>query len=351
MKETIELLSRLIATPSVSGKEQDTAGILSQYLASKTDVSVSTMGNNVIAIKEPFLKNRPAVLLCSHHDTVAPSAGYSRDPYTPMLETDTEGSVRLYGLGSNDAGASLVAMTEAFLRTENVPYNLILVLAAEEEISGKNGIASVLPHIPYISCALVGEPTGMRAAIAERGLLVLDGVAKGEAAHAALGGGVNALYKALEDIALLKNYRFLKHSSIMGAVHLQVTQIQAGTQHNVIPDTCRFVVDIRTTDVYTNTEIMEEIESVLPGRLIPRNMTHKASATPCDHPLIKAVETANIPTYVSPTTSDWMRMTCPALKIGPGCSTRSHAPDEYVYLDEIAQGISIYKNLITMLTP
>lgn len=350
MKETIDLLSRLIATPSVSGKEQETAGILSRYLASKKGVSVSTVGNNVIATKEPFRENKPVVLLCSHHDTVAPSAGYTRDPYTPVLEEDKNGRMRLYGLGSNDAGASVVAMTEAFCTTDNLPYNTVLILAAEEEISGKKGIASVLPHVPDISCALVGEPTGLRAAIGERGLLVLDGVAKGQSAHAALAGGDNALYKALDAIALLRNYRFLKESPAMGSIHLQVTQIQAGTQHNVIPDTCRYVVDIRTTNVYTNNEILKELESVLPGCLTARNMANKASATPFNHPLAKAVKEADIPTYISPTTSDWMRLPCPALKIGPGCSSRSHAPDEYIYIHEIEQGIATYTHLLSILT-
>jgi acetylornithine deacetylase len=350
MKETIDLLSRLIATPSVSGKEQETAGILSRYLASKTGVSVSTVGNNVIAIKEPFRENKPVVLLCSHHDTVAPSAGYTRDPYTPELNKDKDGRMRLYGLGSNDAGASVVAMMKAFCTTDHLPYNLVLILAAEEEISGKKGIASALPHVPDISCALVGEPTGLRAATGERGLLVLDGIARGQSAHAALGGGTNALYKALDAVALLRHYRFLKESPAMGSVHLQVTQIQAGTQHNVVPDTCRYVVDIRTTDVYTNAEILEKLESVLPGCLTPRNMANKASATPYNHPLAKAVKEAGLPTYISPTTSDWMRLPCPALKIGPGCSSRSHTPDEFIYIDEIEQGIATYKHLLSILT-
>lgn len=350
MKETIDLLSRLIATPSVSGKEQETAGILSRYLASKKGVSVSTVGNNVIAIKEPFRENKPVVLLCSHHDTVAPSAGYTRDPYTPVLEKEKNGRMRLYGLGSNDAGASIVAMMEAFCTTDNLPYNTVLILAAEEEISGKKGIASVLPHVPDISCALVGEPTGLRAATGERGLLVLDGVASGQSAHAALEGGDNALYKALDAIALLRNYRFIKESPTMGSVRLQVTQIQSGTQHNVIPDTCHYVVDIRTTDVYTNVEILEELESFLPGCLTARNMANKASATPYGHPLAEAVKKAGIPTYTSPTTSDWMRLPCPALKIGPGCSSRSHAPDEFIYIHEIEQGIATYTHLLSTLT-
>ena len=349
MKEVTELLSQLIKTPSISGSEDKTAALLADFLFKKTGIPAERIGNNIIAHKEPHRTGRPTVLLCSHHDTVKPSAGYTRDPYNPVIEEDQDGKLRLYGLGSNDAGASLVAMTEAFCSLKDLPYNLMLILAAGEENSDPAGIASVLPHYPEITCAIVGEPTGLQAAVAERGLLVLDGYVQGRSGHAARNDGINALYGALDDIAALRGFSFAENSAIMGKIHLQVTQIQAGTQHNVIPGECRYVVDIRTTDACSNEKIVDKLRGVVSGKLVPRNLANKASVTPEGHPLRDAVKKAGISTFVSPTTSDWMRLPCPAVKLGPGDSARSHTPDEFIYLSELEQGIEIYKKVLTHL--
>lgn len=350
MKDMTELLCRLIKTPSVSGKEDKTAAILADHLFEKTGMQPKRIGNNVIACKEPHRKGRPTVLLCSHHDTVMPASGYSRDPYDPVIQEDDHGAPRLYGLGSNDAGASVVSMTAAFCSLNDLPYNLMLILAAGEENSDPAGIASVLPRYPDIACAIVGEPTGLQAATGEKGLLVLDGYVRGRQGHAARNDGINALYKAMDDIAALRHFSFAENSAIMGKIHLQVTQIQAGSQHNVIPGECRYVVDIRTTDACGNAEIVERLSSVVSGQLIPRNMANKASVTPEGHPLRDAVKKAGIPTFVSPTTSDWMRLRCPAIKLGPGDSARSHTPDEFIYLSELQQGVDVYKKVLTHLT-
>ncbi|MFA6652416.1 MAG: M20/M25/M40 family metallo-hydrolase [Bacteroidales bacterium] len=350
MKEAIQLLRDLIKTPSVSGNEDKTAGLLTEYLFRKTGIHPECIGNNIIAHKGPHRTGRPTVLLCSHHDTVKPSAGYTRDPYDPVIEEDTEGNLRLYGLGSNDAGASAVAMTEVFCSLNDLPYNLMLILAAGEENSDPAGIASVLPHYPGITCAIVGEPTELQAAVGERGLLVLDGYVQGRSGHAARNDGINALYKALDDIDALRNFTFAENSAILGKIHLQVTQIQAGTQHNVIPGECRYVVDIRTTDACSNREIVEKLSRVVSGKLVPRNLANKASVTPEGHPLREALKKAGISTFVSPTTSDWMRLPCPAVKLGPGDSSRSHTPDEFIYLSELQQGIDVYKKVLTQLT-
>ncbi|HOO42470.1 MAG TPA: M20/M25/M40 family metallo-hydrolase [Bacteroidales bacterium] len=350
MKEATQLLRDLIKTPSTSGNEDKTAVLLTEYLFEKTGIRAERIGNNVVAQKGQHPDGRPTVLLCSHHDTVKPAAGYTRDPYNPVIEEDQDGKLRLYGLGSNDAGVSVVAMTEVFCSLNDLPYNLMLILAAGEENSDPAGIASVLPLYPDITCAIVGEPTGLQAAVGERGLLVLDGFAQGRSGHAARNNGINALYKALDDINALRNFTFAENSAIMGKIHLQVTQIQAGTQHNVIPGECRYVVDVRTTDACSNREIVEKLNRVVSGKLVPRNLANKASVTPESHPLRDALKKAGIPTFVSPTTSDWMRLPCPAVKIGPGDSTRSHTPDEFIYLSELQQGIDVYKKILTQLT-
>lgn len=350
MKDMTALLCDLIKTPSFSGQEDKTASLLADFLLKKPDVASERIGNNIIAHKEPYRAGRPTVLLCSHHDTVKPAAGYTRDPFNPSMEKDNNGKLRLYGLGSNDAGASAVSMIEVFCSLNDLPYNMMLILAAGEENSDPAGIASVLPHYPGITCAIVGEPTGLQVAVGERGLLVLDGYVQGRPGHAARNDGINALYKALDDIAALRDFMFAENSALMGKIHLQVTQIQAGMQHNVIPGECHYVVDIRTTDACSNREILERLSSVVSGKLVPRNLDNKASVTPEGHPLLEALKKAGIPTYVSPTTSDWMRLPCPAIKLGPGDSARSHTPDEFVYLYELQQGVEVYKKVLTHLT-
>ena len=260
----------------------------------------------------------------------------------PTVESD-----RLYGLGSNDAGASAVCLIQTFLtfRTRKLPFNLVLAVSAEEECMGEHGMRALLPALGRIDMALVGEPTGMQAAAGERGLVVLDCTAHGKSGHAARGEGVNALYIALEDIARLRSFRFERESELLGPVGIAVTQIEAGTQHNVVPDTCRFVADIRTTDAYTNEETVE----ILRSDAVPRSTRIRASALGAEHPLMRAARAAGRTSYVSPTTSDMALMPFPSLKMGPGQSSRSHTADEFVLLTEIAEGIAVYENYIEKL--
>lgn len=340
-----DLLCRMIALPSPSREEGATAELLHAYLA-EHGAAPERLHHNVYARSEGFDPARPTLLLNSHHDTVRPAATWTRDPFAPTLEGD-----RLYGLGSNDAGASLAALTETFLalRTQPLPFNLLLALTAEEECSGEHGIRALLPALGRIDCALVGEPTSMRAAVGERGLVVLDCVAHGRSGHAARGEGVNALYLALDDIARLRTFRFERESALLGPIGIAVTQIEAGTQHNVVPDTCRFVADIRTTDAYTNEETVEILRAALRSEVTPRSTRIRAAAVDDAHPLVRAARAAGRQTFVSPTTSDRTLMPFPSLKMGPGESARSHTADEYVRLTELAEGIRIYDNYIRRL--
>lgn len=343
--EAVALLQRLIATPSPSRAEAGTADLLAGWLAER-GVRTERLHNNLWARSERFDPTLPTLLLNAHHDTVRPAAGYTRDPYAPSVEQG-----RLYGLGSNDAGASAVCLVQAFLafRRARLPFNLVLALSAEEECSGEKGMRALLPALGRIDMGLVGEPTGMRAAVGERGLVVLDCTARGRSGHAARGEGVNALYIALEDIARLRTFRFERESELLGPVGIAATQIEAGTQHNVIPDRCRFVVDVRTTDAYTNEQTVEILRSLLRSEAVPRSTRIRASALDADHPLARAARAAGRPAYVSPTTSDRTLMPFPALKMGPGESARSHTADEFVLLAEIAEGIAIYEAYIEKL--
>ena len=340
--EAVGLLRRLIATPSPSRDEARTGDLLHAFLAER-GARPERLHNNIWARSEGFDPARPTLLLNSHHDTVRPAASWTRDPYTPAIEGD-----RLYGLGSNDAGASVVALTEAFLalRTRELPFNLLLALTAEEECMGEHGIRALLPELGRIDLAVVGEPTGMQAAAGERGLVVLDCTAHGRSGHAARGEGINALYIALEDIARLRGFRFERESALLGPIGLAVTQIEAGTQHNVVPDTCRFVVDIRTTDAYTNEETVALLRAAIRSEAVPRSTRIRAVALDDLHPLMRAARTAGRTAFVSPTTSDRTLMPFPALKMGPGESSRSHAADEYIRLAEIEDGITVYMDYI-----
>ena len=295
---------------------------------------------------EGFDPARPTLLLNSHHDTVRPAASYTRDPYAPTVEDG-----RLYGLGSNDAGASVVCLVETFLtfRARALPFNLVLGISAEEECMGENGIRALLPVLERVDMALVGEPTGMQAATGERGLIVLDCTAHGKKRPCGARRRVNALYIALDDIARLRSFRFERESELLGPVGIAVTQIEAGTQHNVVPDTCRFVVDVRTTDAYSNEETIEILRAALRSDAVPRSTRIRAAAVGGEHPLVKAAVAAGRETYVSPTTSDRTLMPFPALKMGPGQSSRSHTADEFVLLGEIAEGIAIYEKYIEKL--
>lgn len=343
--DAVELLKRLIATPSLSRDEARTADLIFGYLAER-GAAPERLANNVWARAEGFDPARPTLLMNSHHDTVRPAASYTRDPFAPAIEGD-----RLYGLGSNDAGASAVSLIQTFLtfRTRELPFNLVLAVSAEEECMGENGMRALLPALGHIDMALVGEPTGMQAAAGERGLVVLDCTAHGKSGHAARGEGVNALYIALEDIARLRTFRFERESELLGPIGIAVTQIEAGTQHNVVPDTCRFVADVRTTDAYTNEETVEILRAAIRSDAVPRSTRIWASALGAEHPLMRAARAAGRTSYVSPTTSDMALMPFPSLKMGPGQSSRSHTADEYVLLTEIAEGIAVYENYIEKL--
>ena len=393
--EAVELLKEMVAIPSPSFSEDAVCEHISGWM-NERGLEHERIGNNIIAehITDP---SKPVLMLCAHMDTVSPSEGYVFDPYSPDYNTAAETIGRIAGrevksgeivagLGSNDDGASVVAMLAAFRYVsgrssscKNNPshtfgagpspcgqggstvsctaspaaVNLVLVLTCEEERSGINGMtglwstrvcsrkAATEGCMP-VDLAIVGEPTGMKAATAERGLLVIDATAHGVSGHAARNEGENALYIALEDIEKLRNHEFSRISPRMGKVNLNVTQIKAGTAHNVIPDRCDFVIDIRPTEQYTNEEILKELESICRSELKPRNLTNRSSATFTDSPLQKTTEALGIETFSSPTTSDWMRISCDAIKMGPGESSRSHRPNEFVFTDEIQHAINTY---------
>lgn len=339
------LLQKLVRIVSYSGEENMAAQFVFNYLSDKGADCVK-LKNNVIAYSRDFKPSRPTLMLNSHLDTVKAGNGYTFDPFNPPLSED-----RILGLGSNDAGGSVVSLIETFLyfNSHPVSFNILLVLSAEEENSGKNGMDLVLKKTPEISCAIVGEPTGMRVAVAERGLLVVDAIAKGKNGHAARGEGVNAIYTAIEDINWIREYKFPLVSDLMGEVRATVTQIEAGVQHNVVPDACKFVIDIRPTDQYTNTQIMEILKSYMKSDLKARSLTNKSSSIHAGHPLVQAADLLGIEKYVSPTTSDWMRISFPAIKMGPGDSSRSHRSDEYIFKREVRQGVEGYINFVNKL--
>ncbi|MFA5850146.1 MAG: M20/M25/M40 family metallo-hydrolase [Bacteroidales bacterium] len=343
--EADALLHKLVRIVSYSGEENMAAQFVFNYLSDKGADCVKVK-NNVIAYSRDFKPSRPTLMLNSHLDTVKAGSGYTFDPLNPPLSED-----RILGLGSNDAGGSVVSMIETFLyfNSHSLPFNILLVLSAEEENSGKNGMDLVLKKTPEISCAIVGEPTGMRVAIAERGLLVVDAIARGKSGHAARGEGVNAIYIAIEDINWIREYKFPLISDLMGEVRATVTQIEAGVQHNVVPDVCKFVIDIRPTDQYTNPQIMEILKSHMKSDLKARSLTNKSSSIHAGHPLVKTADLLGIEKYVSPTTSDWMRLSVPAIKMGPGDSSRSHRADEYIFKSEVRQGVEGYINFVNKL--
>ena len=351
-KEAIALLQRLIITPSLSGNESDTADILAAELASR-GVVVRRHHNNIWALSEGFDANKPTLMLNSHQDTVKPSQNYTRDPFEATIE---EG--KLYGLGSNDAGASLVSLVVTFCNNYNtsaLPYNLLLALTAEEENMGERGMRAFLPHLDMegivVDMVLVGEPTSMQPAVGERGLVVLDCVAHGKSGHAARNEGDNALYKAMTDIEKLRNFHFEKVSELLGDIKITITQISAGTQHNIVPDECRFVVDIRTTDAYSNEEVVELLQKAVECDAKPRSTRVRASAIALSHPLVESAMAIGREPFISPTTSDRAIMQgLPALKMGVGESSRSHTADEFILVGEIEEGIAIYQKLLNELS-
>jgi acetylornithine deacetylase len=341
----IELLKKLISTPSFSGEEKDAADLIYNFLHTR-GVTAYRFLNNVWAKNKYYSPGKPVLLLNSHLDTVRPSPAYSINPFEPEIKDG-----KLYGLGSNDAGGAVVSLLSVFcdLYEKHLPCNLVIAITAEEEAICKNGISALWPHLGQIDFAIVGEPTQMQAAIAERGLIVLDCVAEGVPGHAARNEGKNALYEAIDDILWFKNYKFPKVSELMGEVKMTATVIHSGTQHNVIPSKCEYVVDIRPTDCYANEEIVEIIKSNVKSRITPRSLHLKASAIPEEHVLVKTVKSLDIPCYISPTTSDISRIHVPAIKIGPGNSLRSHTADEFIYINEIESAVKYYKMIVEKL--
>ena len=345
--EAIALLDRLIATPSVSRDEAATADIIEEFLKSRVKGNVQRIYNNVYVRTPHWDDTHPTLLLNSHHDTVKPSASYTRNPYEPTHE---EG--RIYGLGSNDAGASAVSLIAAYRHYEDtpLPFNIILAISAEEEVMGEHGMRGLLPELGQVDMALVGEPTAMQAAVGERGLVVMDCVAHGVRGHAARNEGINAIDIAIKDIERLRNFRFERRSELLGDIKMTVTQINAGTQHNVIPDECRFVIDIRTTDAYSNEETARIVDQLLESEAKERSTRVHASAIYGDHPLVQAATACGRKTFVSPTTSDMALMHgIPSLKMGVGESSRSHGADEYVLESEIVEGIQDYIDYLASL--
>lgn len=342
-----DLLHKIVRIASFSGEEKEVSMFILNYLNEK-GVDCIKVKNNLIAYSKDYNASRPTLMLNSHMDTVRPAEDYVIDPFNPPISEE-----KIWGLGSNDAGGSVVSLIQTFLYFNNVgkklPFNIILAISAEEETSGKNGIDAVLKKVPEITCAIVGEPTGMKVAIAERGLLVVDAVAQGVSGHAARGEGVNAIYVAIEDINWLTNYKFPKISSQMGEVKVSVTQIEAGRQHNVVPDRCKFVIDIRPTDQYTNAEIMEILSLKMRSLIKARSLTNKSSSISEEHPLVRNAKSLGLERYISPTTSDWMRINFPAIKMGPGDSARSHRADEYILREEIRSGVEGYIKFVNNL--
>ena len=343
-ENAVALLRQMIQTPSFSKEEAGTAGLLAEFLQER-GVEVHRKKNNVWAFNRHYDPAKPTILLNSHHDTVKPNGAYTRDPFAATVEGD-----RLYGLGSNDAGASGVSLLAAFLHfydRKDLKYNLCVAITAEEENSGHDGLECVIPELGPLEFAIVGEPTLMQLAIAERGLMVIDCTAHGKAGHAAREEGDNAIYKAMQDIEWFRTYRFPKVSDLFGAVKMSVTIISAGTQHNVVPAECRFTVDIRVTDRYTNEKVLEIIKEHVSCEVKARSTRLRPSSIRPDHPIVQAGLALGRTTYGSPTTSDQALLDIPSLKLGVGDSARSHSADEFVHLSEIREGIELYIKMLS----
>jgi acetylornithine deacetylase len=340
------LLKQLIAIPSFSKTEDKTADCIQQFLEDYGVVTHRAM-NNVWAYNQFYDETKPTILLNSHHDTVQPNSGYTVNPFEPI-----EKDGKLYGLGSNDAGGALVSLLATFLHfwdKPNMKYNIVLAATAEEEISGVNGVESIYCQLGTIDFAIVGEPTEMHLAIAEKGLLVLDCVAKGTSSHAAHPNPNNAILNAIKDIHWFNNYKFEKVSDLLGEVKMTVTIINSGSQHNVVPDSCTFTVDVRTTEQYTNTEIFNIIKENIASEVTPRSLRLNSSSIPLTHPFVQSGLQLGRTYYGSPTSSDQAVIPCPSLKMGPGLSTRSHSSDEFIYVNEIKEALAIYKNVLTQI--
>lgn len=339
----VGLLKKLIAIPSFSKDEYNTSLEIENFFA-EHQIPVKRFKNNIWAVNKHFDAVKPSILLNTHHDTVKPNKAYTLDPFLPV-----EQGGKLYGLGSNDAGASLVSMTQVFLHfyeRQDLKYNLIIALTAEEEISGFDGIEALFPQLPNIDLAIVGEPTQMNLAIAEKGLLVIDGEMKGTASHAAHPNDDNAIIKCMEDLQNILAFRFPKVSDYLGEVKVTLSGIHAGVQHNVVPEACTFTLDVRVTDEYSNKEAFEIIQSRMKSTLNARSFRLNSSKIEMNHPFVQAGLEAGRTTYGSPTSSDQAIIPCTSVKIGPGDSRRSHTADEFIYIDEIKEGIEIYIRIL-----
>jgi len=338
----ISLLQQMIKIQSFSKEEDEVADLIEHVLKSKGWNPTRELNNNWVRSKH-WNDAKPICLLNSHIDTVKPSKSYTYDPFGGVIEDR-----KLIGLGSNDAGASVVSLIAAFeaLYNEDLPFNIILLISAEEEISGKNGVELAQKHLPKIDFGIIGEPTNKHICIAEKGLMVLDGHSQGKAGHAARNNGVNAIYKAMADIQKIEQLEFDRVSDILGRTKATVTQIKGGTQHNVIPEECLYVVDVRTNELYSNEEVADMLNELIEGDVIPRSTRLNSSRMPLDHPVAQAAKGLGIPMIGSPTLSDQALMRFPTVKMGPGDSPRSHTADEYIYLSEIEDGIKAYINLL-----
>ncbi len=342
--QAIALLKQLIATPSFSSQEDQTALLLENW-CTQHRIDFKRKVNNIWALNKYFDETKPSILLNSHHDTVRPNNGYSRDPFSPSVEDG-----KLYGLGSNDAGGCLVSLLACFTyfyTHKDLKYNLIFVGSAEEESSGTNGLNSVLSDLPPIDVAIVGEPTLMDLAVAEKGLIVFDASVTGTPSHAAHPNDDNPIYKLPEVLAWFSNFKFEKNSQALGEVKMTVTQINAGKQHNAVPADVKLVVDVRVNDQYSNQEISSILQTEAPcDRIEPRSLRLNSSSIPLDHELVRAGLALGRQTYGSPTLSDQAVLSCSSLKLGPGDSIRSHSADEFIYLSEIEEGIALYIKLL-----
>jgi acetylornithine deacetylase len=344
--EAVDLLKKLIAIPSFSKEEQGTAKLLQGCLNQK-GINANRLVNNVWARNKYYDIRKPTILLNSHHDTVKPNSAYLRDPFNAVLEDG-----KLYGLGSNDAGGCLVALLATFLYfygQKDMTHNLVFAATAEEEISGANGIELLLPELGEIFAAVVGEPTEMQMAVAEKGLMVLDCTVSGVASHAARDEGANAIYKAIEDIEWIRNYEFQKESLFLGPNKMSVTMVNAGLQHNMIPASCSYTVDVRLNEKYSHEEVFAIIEQNVSAKVKARSMRLKSTSISATHPLVIAGSQLGLKAFGSVTLSDKALMPFPALKIGPGASSRSHSADEFIFLSEIEDGINIYVQLLKQL--
>lgn len=342
VNDAVELLRSLIATPSVSRNESEAADVMQHYMEG-IGLTPRREGNNLWVMSPKWDDNKPTLLLNAHIDTVKPAASWTRDPFLPTIEGD-----KLYGLGSNDCGGGLTTLLQAFrwLTLRPQPYNLIYLASAEEEVSGKDGFTRALPLLPHIDVAIVGEPTGMQPAIAEKGLMVLDVIAHGKSGHAARNEGVNAIYEALDDMMWIRDYKFKKVSPLLGPTKMTLTVVNAGTQHNVIPDLCTMLVDIRTNEHYKNEEVFEFIKQHLKSEVRAHSFRLHSSHIDPGHPLVKRCVSLGLTPYGSPTLSDQALMPWQSFKLGPGESSRSHSADEFILISEMRHAFATYQQLL-----